>query len=273
MSEVAPRNWSDLLVRSASALFLAPIVLVDVWAGGYWYSLFVILLGIMIAREWVAIVHGGDSKQFLLHTVAILLAATAISFAEIQLILIPAAISIVLVLMSKSPKSFWSYIGVLYLALPIWAFMALRSDSEWGLKAIIWCLVIVWATDTFAYFAGRTIGGPKLAPKLSPKKTWAGMGGAIVGASAASAAFSIYCELPIWPLIAIAAQLAIIAQGGDIFESALKRHFGVKDSGDLIPGHGGVLDRVDGLLAVVSCAALLGYLHAPATPGFGILHW
>jgi phosphatidate cytidylyltransferase len=266
-------KWSDLAVRVSSALVLAPLALAAVWLGGYWYSVFIILLGVMIAREWTDIVHGGNSKQFFLHAAAALLAATAIGSAEIALIIIPMVLSIALVIAGKQPKSAWSICGVAYVALPILALTMLRTDNQWGLKAISWCMVIVWAADTLAYFAGRIIGGPKLAPKLSPKKTWAGMGGAIVGAALASAIFSAYFGLSYMPLMALAAQFAVVEQGGDILESALKRHYNVKDSGDLIPGHGGVLDRVDGLLAVVFVACLLGYLHNPANPALGLLRW
>ena len=268
-----PSKWSDLLVRSSSALILAPLVLGAVWAGGYWYSVFVILLGILIAREWTLIVHGGDSKQFLLHAAAALLAATAIGPIELGVIVLLALVSVALVVLRQQPKSLWSFIGVPYVALPILALSVLRSDEFRGLQAIVWCLVIVWAADSLAYFAGRIIGGPKLAPKLSPKKTWAGMGGAIVGAALASLLCSKFFELSYSPLAMLAAQFAILEQGGDIFESALKRHYGVKDSGDLIPGHGGVLDRVDGLMIVVLAAALVGLLHNPDMPAAGLLRW
>ena len=269
----AVSKWSDLLVRSSSAIVLAPLVLGAVWAGGYWYSVFVILLGILIAREWTLIVHNGDSKQFLLHAAAALLAATALGPIELTVIAMLAAVSIGLVFASKQPKSLWSFIGVPYVALPILALSVLRADEVRGLQAIIWCLVIVWAADILAYFAGRILGGPKLAPKLSPKKTWAGMGGALVGAALASLACSKLFELSYVPLAALAMQFAVVEQGGDIFESALKRHYGVKDSGDLIPGHGGVLDRVDGLLVVVLVAALVGLLHNPDMPAAGLLRW
>jgi phosphatidate cytidylyltransferase len=265
-------KWSDLLVRVASAVVLVPVALAAVWYGGYWYSVFVILLGIMLAREWTNIVHGGDEKQFLLHAAGALLAAT-ISVPEYPFLVVPIIASIALAVFVQKKKSLWSMIGVAYVALPILALTLLRSDGNWGLQAIVWCMVIVWAADTVAYFAGRMIGGPKLAPILSPKKTWAGLGGAIVGAAAASVAFSVYFNFSIMPLAAIAAQFAVVEQAGDIFESALKRHHNVKDSGNLIPGHGGVLDRVDGLLAVVLIACLLGYLHNPLNPAMGLLHW
>jgi len=112
-----------------------------------------------------------------------------------------------------------------------------------------------------------------MAPKLSPKKTWAGMAGAIFGAVGASLLFSHFALVGFWPLAGFAALFAMLEQGGDIFESAFKRHYGVKDSGSLIPGHGGVLDRVDGLIAVVLVAAIVGFVHNPLSSAAGLLHW
>jgi phosphatidate cytidylyltransferase len=169
--------------------------------------------------------------------------------------------------------TFWKCCGVAYVAFPILALMILRNDPLWGFLALIWCFAIVWGADILAYFAGRTIGGPKLAPKLSPKKTWAGLGGAIFGACSVSLAFSYFVHLNAWPLVGLAALFAVIEQGGDIFESSFKRAHDVKDSGDLIPGHGGVLDRVDGLMAVVLAAAFVGYLHNPNNVAAGLLVW
>ena len=132
---------------------------------------------------------------------------------------------------------------------------------------------MVWATDTFAYFAGRMFGGPRLAPVLSPKKTWSGLIGGMVGAALVS---SIYAAtwFPTWiSLAVVAAAMAVVAQIGDIFESALKRNYGVKDSGYLIPGHGGVLDRVDGLVAVAAVAALVGFVRHSNGLAEGLLLW
>ena len=136
-------------------------------------------------------------------------------------------------------------------------------------------MLMVWAADTLAYFSGRIIGGPKLAPRISPKKTWAGLGGAMAGSALAALAVGLVLGVPgLWMLLVVAAVLAVVEQGGDLFKSAMKRHYGVKDSGRLIPGHGGVIDRVDGLVAVATAAALIGTLRdGLAHAGAGILVW
>ena len=161
-----------------------------------------------------------------------------------------------------------------YLVLPFVALIWLRNDPSYGLEAVFWLLVMVWAIDSFAYFAGRTIGGPKLMPSISPKKTWAGLIGGMLGAVAAgvAAALMIGVGSPIL-LGIVSAGLAVVEQLGDFFESAMKRRAGLKDSGHLIPGHGGMLDRVDGLMAVTVGAALLGMIHYAAHPAAGVLIW
>jgi phosphatidate cytidylyltransferase len=129
-------------------------------------------------------------------------------------------------------------------------------------------LALVWATDTAAYIAGRGIGGPRLAPRISPNKTWAGLAGGVVGAALVGLVASLLRDAPadvglpgeMWRLVALSGVLALVEQAGDLVESAVKRHFGVKDSGNLIPGHGGVLDRVDGLIAVSLAVAGLSAL-------------
>jgi phosphatidate cytidylyltransferase len=134
--------------------------------------------------------------------------------------------------------------------------MWLRQDPQVGLAVTLWILALVWATDTGAYFAGRLIGGPKLAPAISPKKTWSGLlGGMIAAAVVGAAAAALREDWAPATLAAASVILAVIAQGGDLLESSIKRHFGVKDASGLIPGHGGLMDRVDGLLTVAIAVA------------------
>lgn len=275
----ATSKWADLGVRTLSAAVLVPAVMLDVWAGGVWFELFIALICVLMAREWVALTHPGDDRQFALHAVA----AMAGAFVPTAVTIWPAliaigvvwAVSVLLIMMKGGPTTMWSWLGVPYVGLPAIALVVLRADPSWGLLAIIWVLVIVWSADICAYFAGRIIGGPKLAPVLSPKKTWAGLGGAVAGSAVASVLVGYFGGLPSAGLLAlVAGMLAVVEQGGDLFKSAWKRHFGVKDSGRLIPGHGGVIDRVDGLVAVAMAAALIGIARGFAVgPAQGLLSW
>jgi phosphatidate cytidylyltransferase len=264
-------KWADLGVRTASAVVLVPVVLGVVWLGSFWFTGMIVALGILMATEWVRIAYGNNKTQLLIHEVA----AASLIMGSLKLSLLALLILTVLswFIQRKDQINIFKLLGVFYIGLPILAFDVLRSDAAVGFLAVVWCMVIVWSADVMAYFFGRIIGGPKMAPRISPKKTWAGMLGAIVGAALASWAVSYFGKTDIWPLAVMAALFAILEQGGDIFESAFKRSFGVKDSGTLIPGHGGVLDRVDGLITVVTCAAIVGFLHNPLSPGAGILLW
>jgi phosphatidate cytidylyltransferase len=270
-------KFADVGRRSISAVVLAPLVLVVILQGGIWFQITVGLMGVLMAREWVNIVHGGNEIQFAIHACAALCAALlpqaegldAAAGAILVLWIIAAIASVV----QTGEGSIWAYFGVFYLSLPLLAFVQLRLDPEFGMLAILWCVLVVWFCDVAAYFAGRLIGGRKLAPTLSPKKTWAGLGGAVVGAIVVSAIIALSNGLALLPLALIAALAALIEQAGDILESAMKRRFGVKDAGNLIPGHGGILDRVDGLVAVVFFAAVVGYVHVAGREAFGLLVW
>lgn len=158
--------------------------------------------------------------------------------------------------------------GLPYITLPAAALVWLRSDPVAGFETILWLLCMVWATDIGAYAAGRTIGGPKLAPRFSPKKTWAGLVGGVISAAVVGAAFASWLGLSLIGFASLSGVLAVVAQAGDIFESAVKRRFDVKDSSNLIPGHGGVLDRVDGVLPVAVVVAAVALIQ-----GGGILTW
>jgi phosphatidate cytidylyltransferase len=270
-------KWADLGVRAMSAAILIPAVLLDIWFGGLWFELFAAFLGILMAHEWTVIAHGRSTSQFALHALAALCAAfiprESGPLVALFAILVITAVSFAGVAFGPRAKSFWNFVGVPYVALPVLALVVLRHDPFWGLHAIVWVMVTVWAADSLAYFAGRMIGGPKLAPRISPKKTWAGMGGAMAGAAFASGVYAAIYLPSMWPLVVMAAALAIVEQAGDIFESAFKRFHGVKDSGHLIPGHGGIIDRVDGLIAVVVVAGLFGFLRNPPSAANGLLVW
>ncbi|WP_421695258.1 phosphatidate cytidylyltransferase [Aestuariivirga sp.] len=282
MSQEAPQaasKWGDLGVRALSAAVLIPAVLADVWAGGIWFHLFVALIGILMALEWVTIVHGGNPLQFALHAAGAMCGALLLKdvglAGTLTAIAILALFSALAAAREQPGGPAWRYLGVPYVSLPPLALIVLRDDPDYGVAAILLVMLSVWAADTLAYFAGRIIGGPKLAPRISPKKTWAGMGGAMAGSALAAFGVGAVMGLPaLWILVLAGGLLAIVEQGGDLFKSAMKRYYGVKDSGRLIPGHGGVIDRVDGLVAVAAAAALIGALRAGVEhAGAGILVW
>ncbi len=171
---------------------------------------------------------------------------------------------------SRKPGAMpWYVLGLAYVFIPCAALIWLRNDPNVGLQQILWIVALVIAADTGAYIAGRSIGGPKLAPRVSPNKTWAGLGGAVVSAAIVGAITALLMDLPSLAILtAISAGLAVIEQAGDLAESAFKRHFGVKDASNIIPGHGGALDRVDGLIAVAAAVAGINYLF-----GSSVLTW
>jgi phosphatidate cytidylyltransferase len=159
----------------------------------------------------------------------------------------------------------------LLLAAPV----LLRADPGYGIAAILLLFAIVWTTDIAGYFAGRAIGGPKLAPSISPKKTWSGAIAGLAGAMIVVVIAARFIpQTQIGALLAVAILLSVVSQAGDLAESAMKRHFGVKDSSQIIPGHGGVMDRLDGFWAAVVCAALIGIARGGfAAPAKGLLIW
>src|SRR5579862_6990180 len=150
----------------------------------------------------------------------------------------------------------WTLAGILYIGLPVAALIWLREQDQ-GRATAFWLMLVVWATDSAAYAAGRLIGGWRLMPSVSPNKTWAGLIGGVAGAALVGAAVGHYLGSSASLLAVAGAALALVAQGGDLMESAIKRHFGAKDSGKLIPGHGGLLDRIDGLMTAAPAAAAM----------------
>src|SRR5205814_6190038 len=171
-------------------------------------------------------------------------------------------------------RRLWTATGFGYAAAAEVASVLVRHDQAHGFVALILILLVVWVTDIGGYFAGRGIGGPKLWPRISPKKTWAGAIGGFAASLAVAIGFSALGHGKALPLLVLAAALSIAAQLGDLFESAVKRRFGVKDSSHIIPGHGGLMDRLDGFVAAVVMAAIFGLLRSGMDGvGRGLMVW
>ncbi len=253
---VADRVMADLGPRVLSAVVMAAIALIALEAGPVIFDVLVAVGAAILAWEWTRLCGGGRFgwTGFVQASavVAVVTAAWVVSPAlGVALIAAGCLIDYVAARISGRVHPRWIAAGTAYIGLPCIAIVWLRGGEPAGQAVILWLMLTVWATDTGAYFAGRLVGGPKLAPRLSPKKTWAGLIGAAVSAAAVGALLPWFDpKAPSPPELAAAgALLAIVAQAGDLAKSSVKRRFGVKDSSHLIPGHGGLFDRVDGLLA------------------------
>ena len=175
---------------------------------------------------------------------------------------------------ASSQRALWIAAGVVYAAIAGVAPVLLRGSGEVGFVAIVFLFAVVWTTDIAGYVVGRLVGGAKLWPAVSPKKTWSGAIGGIVGAVIAGAAVVHFSGIPVGAVILLAVVLSIASQAGDLFESAIKRRFGVKDASHIIPGHGGVMDRLDGFIVAALVAAVIGLLRGGLMqPGRGLLVW
>jgi phosphatidate cytidylyltransferase len=263
---------SPLLLRVASAAVLGPLVLAAIWLGGAWLLALVLLGVAVMGWEWAGLATGGRFGAVGALTIATGLAAAALAGvgAGIGLAALAAAGGAVLVLAaaarSRQAEPLRTAAGALWLTLGSIAFLALGRLPVEGRATLFWLLSVVWANDITAYACGRAIGGPKLAPRISPNKTWAGFFGGVLGAGLVGGLFSrLSGDGSPLGLALTSLLLGVAAQLGDLAESAAKRHFGVKDSSRLIPGHGGLLDRVDGLLAasVLAGVATLGTGRSP----------
>lgn len=245
-----------LLTRILSSLILAPLALAAVWFGSWALVALAALCGVLMAWEWTRLTMG----RFGAGGAALALMAAAVAVLGLQLPavapwpILAAALAAPLVQRVDGRSPLWLAAGALYIGLPVLALVWVRGQ---GRETVFWLLCVVWATDIGAYAAGRIIGGPKLMPRVSPKKTWAGLAGGIVSAAVVGWGAATFTGMA-WPaLTAISGALAVVSQAGDLAESGVKRYFGVKDSSGIIPGHGGVLDRLDGLLAAAPVVAVL----------------
>lgn len=267
-----PAGRSNLFQRVVSALILGPAVLAVVWYGGAPFMIVLVAVSLLILHEWCRITRSFDYIAFFA-AFGLAAAAGAVWWSTnfYALIILLDTVLIVGLLALLSGRRPWAAAGVFYAGLPMVALAELRLGGE-GLWAFSVILALTWATDIAAYFAGRAIGGPKLWPAVSPKKTWSGAIGGLIGGAVAACAVVLVSGIGSPLAIGlVAAVFSIASQLGDLAESALKRHFGVKDSGTLIPGHGGIMDRVDGLVAAAVAAYVVGLLASGgADPSRGL---
>lgn len=269
----ATGSMSELAKRVVFGVLLAAVALGLLWSGPIGFALLILVISLVMAWEWGRVVRGTDQDiTMLVHGVAVIAAIclAAIGYAALGAFAILIG-AIIVALLQFGGRSVLSTLGVLYTGLPAVALLWLRSQEPNGFYAVLFLFLVVWSTDTFAYLAGRLIGGPKLAPTVSPKKTWAGLVVGIAAATIAGWFFARWIGSPPTTLALLSCVLAIISQLGDLAESALKRRFDIKDSSQLIPGHGGFLDRLDSLIPVAMAATLFALLKHAEMPAEALL--
>jgi phosphatidate cytidylyltransferase len=274
-TEAAAREGNNLLLRIVAALVMAPLAIAIAYAGGWLWTGLVTVAAIGLYAEWLAII-GMRNLPLLSLGVLVLLGAAWTESGHFT----AANVSIVVVLgvavaaIFSRERRGWAVLGIGYALAASIASSMVRRDPDSGFTALMLVLLVVWATDIGGYFAGRLIGGPKLWPQVSPKKTWAGAVGGFVASLAVAVGFAAFHLGKIMPLLLLAAALSVAGQLGDLFESAVKRRFGVKDSSHIIPGHGGLMDRLDGFVAAIVLAAIFGFLRGDADGvGRGLMVW
>ncbi len=273
----AAAGRSNLVMRILSSLVLAPVAIAAAYMGGWTFGVFWLIAAVAVWWEWTTLVSGpGNRLLFVLGLTTLLL---ALIIAEITMLRTSTMIILLGALgigvFAHAERRSWAMGGLLYAGAILAAPIVLRRDAQLGLVAVLFLFAIVWATDILGYFIGRALGGPKLAPKISPNKTWSGAVGGSVGGVLAGVAVAKFGGLDSLLAVALVALLlSIAAQAGDLFESAVKRRFGAKDASRLIPGHGGVMDRMDGFAAAAVAAVVIGIASEGLdTAAQGLLLW
>jgi phosphatidate cytidylyltransferase len=261
-------------VRILSSVVLVALVVAAIAGGRPSFSLLIALSVATLAWEWARLCGGpGFGGTGVVLAAAVVAAVVIASLGRVLDGLVVAALGTAAVAVAARlegrPRVAWQAAGVAYIGLPGIAMVWLIADPEWGRQTVGWMVAAVAATDIGAYAAGRALGGARLLPRVSPNKTWAGLFGGVTSAVLVGGATGIALGQPrLWPLALASAAVAVVAQTGDLFESLVKRQFGVKDAGGIIPGHGGLLDRVDGHLAAALAVAGVTWIG-----GSSILTW
>jgi phosphatidate cytidylyltransferase len=265
----------NLFARVASAVVLVPLAIAAAWAGGWYWAALVTLCAIGLFVEWLMVTGASGNAPLVVTGAAVLaIAAPFLALRNVDIALIVLALGVVAVAFRSSAPRSWAIGGFLYAAAAQVSSILVRLDHREGFVALVFILLVVWCTDIGGYFAGRIVGGAKLWPRVSPNKTWAGAAGGFILSLFVAAAFAVGGVGKMGPLLIMASALSLASQLGDLFESAVKRRFGVKDSSHIIPGHGGLMDRLDGYVAAVALAAILGVLRGGAGGvGTGLMVW
>jgi phosphatidate cytidylyltransferase len=272
---VAEPGSRNLLIRVVAALVLAPLAIAIAYAGGWLWAALVTLAAIGLYVEWLTIVGAARQTRVVASGgVALALSGFCLASGRIDASLVVVALGLFGVALLSPERRGWTATGFVYAAAAEIASVLVRFDQSEGFAALILILLVVWVTDIGGYFAGRSIGGPKLWSRVSPKKTWAGAVGGFAASLVIALGFAAFSLGKTGPLLLLGAALSIVSQLGDLFESAVKRRFGVKDSSHIIPGHGGLLDRLDGFVAAVVLAAIFGFLRGGVDGvGRGLVVW
>lgn len=272
-----PLTASNLLLRVVSAAVLAPLALVAAYIGGLPFALFWGIAALVVLWEWMTLVVGPNYRLLVLSCAAAIAVADFLAWLgrPVTALFMVGLGALAGAIFAPSERRLWVIAGAGYAGGMVLAPVFLRADAGFGFAVILLVFAIVWTTDVLGYFAGRAFGGPKLWPAVSPKKTWSGAIAGTVGAVAVAllvaAQFGSFDRIAI---IAVALLLSIMAQAGDLFESWVKRRFDAKDSSHIIPGHGGVMDRLDGFWAAAVVGCVVGLLRGGFDePARGVLIW
>lgn len=279
IEETAPRRrrLPDLGVRAASGFCLIFVALGATLAGGILFLFAWLFAACAVLFEWQRLVGGrAPATRHLIGIAGLVGVGVLAHRANFGGLLLLLALVAAFAALAGPGRRLWAASGMAYAGLFVLAIVSLRFSHPDGARALIWLFALVWASDVFAYFGGRLLGGPKLWPRISPSKTWSGTASGLA-AGALVGSFVALRDRFAWdhvvPLLSLTLAAAIVSQAGDAFESAIKRHFGVKDTSRLIPGHGGVMDRLDGFIAAAIFAYLFGLTRGLDSVAAGLFAW
>jgi phosphatidate cytidylyltransferase len=263
------------LQRIGSAMVLGLTALAATYIGGWAFLVLWTAAAAVVGWEWAALVGARPRAPVLAIGAAALAAAALLIGAGMTAIPLAALVvgAALVLAIDASRQRAWTGFGVLYAAAAFVPVVFLREGPN-GVTAVLWLFAVVWGTDIAAFYFGRAFGGPLLMPAVSPNKTWSGAIAGVLAAVVAGAAVLAFFGIALKPAhVAVALAVSVAAQAGDLFESAMKRKFGVKDASQLIPGHGGTMDRLDGFIVAACAALLIGLAHAIGDVATGLVAW